>query len=213
MTAASIYKTAISLEREGDYASALPRFRKCLELKEYDRCDVLFHIGWCLEQKGEKEDAIFSYREAAELDGDANCRMNSAFRAGWLLMHTKDYSRAAELYRKAIDLGEYTGIKDDIYQNAAYWYALCQESRGCYLEALEWYRLVQEIAPLLDPESRYRQINCFNRIGLYRQALEMCYSFQQSPPNVFDQNRYEELRRLANREQELLEACLSEEFL
>lgn len=103
-------------------------------------------------------------------------------------------------------------IQDEIYRNAAYWLAVCLEAQGRYLKALEYYHIVQEISPLLNPESRIREINCLNRIGMFEKALEVCRSFEKPAPPVFPEERYRRLCELAQRERQMLESCLRDEL-
>ena len=214
MIALSLYEQALKYEREGNYARAFNLFQECLAGQEYERGDLLFHCGWCLEQEDSRDmrQALSFYREAAETGENLTCKMNSLFRAGWLLMHEKDYPAAAEYYHRVIRLGNAAAICDEIYHNALYWLAVSLEAQGQYIEALKCYRAVQKISALLNPESRFREINCLNQIGSFSEALTVCKSFEEPPPTGFDEARYRELRALADKEYRALETCLSEEF-
>lgn len=215
MATLSLYEQALEYERQGNYTRAFNLFHECLERQECDRGDILFHCGWCLEQEDGRDvrQALSFYREAAEASENITCKMNSLFRAGWLLMHEKDFTLAAQYYLRAIRLGDRATAFDEIYQSALYWLAVSLEAQGQYIEALKCYRAVQKITPLLTPESRFREINCLNQIGSFAEALAVCRSFEEPPPAGFDEARYRELRALAIRECQMLETCLSEEFI
>jgi tetratricopeptide (TPR) repeat protein len=209
------YENAMALESQGRFREAFALFKILLDSNDIpDRGDLFFHCGWCLEHEKNLDDqpAYDYYRQAAHETAIPVCRMNSFFRAGWLRMGEKNYKEAIELYRKAIELHESRTVHDGIYREAAYWLAVCLEGTGRYLEALEWYRTVQRIAPLLAPESRFREIQCLNRIGAYPEALEVCRWFEREPPQGFDKNRYKELRSMTEHERKMLEDCLCDEY-
>jgi tetratricopeptide (TPR) repeat protein len=216
MTAVTQYEKALELEASGVYNEAFVLFRNLLNSKnKKDRGDILFHCGWCLENSNnvDRRLAIDYYRQALETTSSLVCRMNSLFRSGWIRMGDKEYQEAVELYKRAIELHQSMDVHNGLYRDASYWFAVCMENMGHYLEALKWYRVVQKIAPLLDPESRFREINCLNRIGAYQEAMEVCRSFESEPPEGFDNNRYNELYSSAKQEQKMIEECLSDNFL
>jgi len=208
------YEDGLNAERNGDFKKALRLFQESLSKESPDEGDVYFHFGWCLEQDkdGDSGQALHFYQKASSLARSSICRINSCFRAGWILMHAKEYQRAAAMYKSAIDLGEQTGNKAEIYPHAAYWYAVCLESQGRYLDALDWYRHVRTLSDQLDPECRLREIICLNQVGSYETALQVSLTFENPRPAGFDLRRYEELRAVAMREREMLQACLSVDF-
>lgn len=209
----SLYQQALQFEQEGDFARAFNLFYECLCAAEQDRGELLFHCGWCLEQDKERDvrQALSFYREAGEIAGNPVCRMNSLFRAGWLLMHQKEYAEAEEMYRQAVRTPVEKGA-EQLYIHAAYWLAVCLEVQGRVLESLQWFRSVQQLSPQLSAEARYREICCLNRIGAYAEALEVCRRFDEPAPPGMDEMRYRELRELAKHERRILESCLTEEF-
>ena len=203
-----LYRQALNAEQAGRYAEAISLFVDCLTDPALDEGDLCFHRGWCLENLGHRDKAIALYGRASDLARLPGCRLNSFFRAGWLVMHEKDFVKAAHLFRCAIDYGDVADAKDDTYANATYWYAVCLESQGRFLDALTWYRYAQDLLLQLNPESRYRQIVCLVHVGLYTDALELCYTFN-APPGEFDGKRYATLQAEVQREREMLEACYS----
>lgn len=215
MSDISRFELALRYEREESYERAYKLFHACLNEAGHDRGDLFFHCGWCLEQLGETRwaQALQFYRNAAELATDTGCRMNCHFRSGWILMQQKDYWLASQALAAALRVGDDANRLDEMYQNAAYWYAFCLEAQGRYLQALEWYSLVEKLSPWLNPESRLRRIFCYNRIGAFERAVEVCHSFENPPPPRFDGSRYAVLRSLASREREILEACLADDFM
>ncbi len=205
------YESALKLESEKQFEQAFHQFEKLLFSTNVDRGDVLFHCGWCLENAPELDSklAVFCYQEAAEVAAIALCRMNSSFRAGWLLMHEKNYREADKWFSNAIAIQCKTPASELIYTDSLYWLAVCKESQQRYFDALDSYREVAEIAPQMAPESWYRQIQCLNKIGNFEQALEVCSFFAQSPPQGFDHNRYRDLQKLVATEREWLTECLT----
>lgn len=205
------YESALKLESEKQFEQAFHQFEKLLFSTNVDRGDVLFHCGWCLENAPELDSklAVFCYQEAAEVAAIALCRMNSSFRAGWLLMHEKNYREADKWFSNAIAIQCKTPASELIYTDSLYWLAVCKESQQRYFDALDSYREVAEIAPQMAPESWYRQIQCLNKIGNFEQALEVCSFFAQSPPQGFDHNRYSDLQKLVATEREWLTECLT----
>ncbi len=205
----TLFHQALTLEYEGRFAEAFELFQKCFADPTFDEGDISFHCGWCLENEKKQHQALMLYAKAAELTRIPSCKLNSYFRSGWVLMHEKDFVKAADMFRYAIEYGELVHLQNETYEHAVYWYALCLESQGLYLEALKWYRLAQAASMQLDPESRYRQIVCLNQVGLFNDALNVCRTFDAPAPDDFDNQRYETLRNEVRKEREMLEACLT----
>ncbi len=65
---------------------------------------------------------------------------------------------------------------------------------------------------MLDPEARFREIQCTTQIGAYTEALHLCRTFAQPPAPGFSEERYRELQALAEREQKIIQALLAENF-
>ena len=208
------YQQAMAEERNENFHAALKLFEDCLSRNDLDKGDVLFHCAWCQEhnEAGDKEEATRLYFEASRIAHSNACRLNSMFRAGWLLMHAKEYSQAATMFRHAIDYGDVVDLKIEPYQQAAYWYAVCLETEGQFLEALQWYRLVEGLAPQLRPESHWRQVHCLESVGSYGDAVEVCNRLAKPAPDGFPVSRYNMLRDLAVRERQLLSESLSDPF-
>lgn len=208
----STFDRALLAEREGKFHDALKLFQTCLADEEYDEGDVLFHCGWCSEQEeaGSNDQALRYYELAAAEARMPECKLNSFFRAGWLLMHQKEHAKAATMFRHAIDYGELSYHKNETYNQSAFWYAACLESQGWYIEAIRWYRLVRLLSPKLDPECRLRELACLNQIGSYDEAYRLCQTFDAPPPAGFEAQRYGELRVAASMEREMLQQCFSD---
>ena len=208
----STFDSAVMAEREGRYNEALQLFQRCLAEEDCEQGEILFHCGWCTEQEGSdvSGQALRYYELASAESHMPECKLNSFFRAGWLLMHQKEYAKAATVFRYGIDYGELSYHKNEIYNQSAFWYAVCLESLGWYIEAIKWYRLVRVLSPQLDPESRVRELTCLNQIGSYDEALTLCESFDAPPPGGFNVSRYQELRTVISRERNLLQQGLSE---
>lgn len=207
----SLFRQALALERDRAFAEAFTLFQHCCSDPAFDEGDLAFHCGWCLENMQQSEQALAFYAKAAELSRIPSCKVNSYFRSGWIAMHERKHENAADFFRKAIDCGDLLFVQDDAYRHATYWYAVCLEAEGLYLDALVWYRRAQSLSPLLEPESRYRQILWLVRIGLYDEALNVCRTFDAPPPEEFDRSRYEELRSHARHERNMLAACVNSE--
>jgi tetratricopeptide (TPR) repeat protein len=199
------YNYAFNLESSKYFKEAYKIFLKLFENESFDSGDLAFHCGWCLENinQGRTTEVISYYQKAGETATDLKCRYNAYFRTGWVHLQLKDYRKSAEAFKKVIDISD--SFDDDIVQNAIYWYALSLESLGCYLEAVKWYRIVADICPSLNPESRRREITCLINVGLFKDALKVCYTFYNPPPNPFNRERYLELKKYAEKEIKLLE--------
>lgn len=205
---ATLYHRALALEHEGRFAEAFRLFEQCAEDATFDEGDLAFHCGWCLENAGETARALEFYERAASLARVPACKLNSYFRAGWLLMHAKETIAAADFFRYVVDYGDLVDLRNDAYQHGMYWYAHCLEVSGRYLDALTWYRRVQELAPQLDPESRLRQIFCLVHTGQFNEALNVCRTFDAPVPEGFDPQRYTALRDVVGTEHRMLERAL-----
>jgi tetratricopeptide (TPR) repeat protein len=208
----SVFNTALLAEQKGEYQQALQMFQTCLAEDEYDPGEVLFHCGWCSEHvsNGDNTRALRYYELAAVDTINSECRLNSFFRAGWLLMHQKEHAKAATMFRYAIDYAELSHHKNETYNQSAFWYAVCLESQEWYIEAIRWYRLVRLVSPHLDPESRLRELSCLNRIGSFHEALGLCCTFDSPPPIGFDERRYRELQAVVYGEKAMLERCVAD---
>jgi tetratricopeptide (TPR) repeat protein len=208
LTISKDYDYALNLERNSSFTDAYKIFLSLLNNENYDYGDIAFHCGWCLENigQGRTNEVITYYINAGENASDIKCRYNAFFRTGWVYFQLKDFRKSAEAFKKVIDISEDYG--DNIVQDAIYWYALSLESLGYYLEAIKWYRIVTEICPSLNPESRRREISCLINVGLYRDALKVCYSFLNPPPGPFSRDRYNDLKVFAEKEIKILELSL-----
>ncbi|UCG57565.1 MAG: tetratricopeptide repeat protein [Phycisphaerales bacterium] len=211
----SDYERAVKYEIYGDYSKAYELFQRCLLENTHDKAELLFHSGWCSELDVELDDgvALACYERAAELAVSPVLRVDSFFRAGWLLMQAKEYAKAGAFLKQALDVADLVGLKNETYRHAAYWYAVCLETQGFYIEAIKRYRLIQEIAPLLSPECRLREIVCLNHVGSYQEALSACLEYDSDPPEGFDVDRYRELSSKVERERDVLEKCLAHQLL
>jgi tetratricopeptide (TPR) repeat protein len=207
-----MYSEAITAERLGKFALALQMFLETIEQGTDDEGELYFHCGWCLEQddRGNKLKALFYYQKAAIYAHSPACKINGFFRAGWLLMQSKEFAKAATMFRSAVDYGELVDVRTEAYHHAAFWYASCLESLALYLDAIRWYRFVEALDPRLDPESRYREIICLNQVGSFEEAYRVCLSFESPSSADFDRQRYDDLCALVKKEKEILYACLSE---
>jgi hypothetical protein len=78
---------------------------------------------------------------------------------------------------------------------------------------IKWYLLVQRLSPKLYPESRFRELVCLSKVGLSREAFQVCLAFDDPPPAGFENRRYDELRALVHRECENLSSCTSDNLL
>jgi tetratricopeptide (TPR) repeat protein len=211
MNTTFLFDRALALEQCNHFLEAFQLLQQCLQNNVHDRGDVLFHIGWCIENSNRRDDAIPYYQKAVDETAFPITKMNASFRAGWIRMHQKEYRKALGWYKKAIDCKELLPSETQIYPQAVYWYAVCAEALGQFLEALEWYRYSQLLFPSLDPESRYRQVVCLTQIGSYLEALQLCKSFESPAPHQFSEERYLELQQLAKRERTLIEAALMDD--
>jgi len=217
MVSTAHYERALAHEQQGEFAQALVLYQACLAHGTDDPGDLLFKCGWCLEHEHSLNNptqlqALDYYIQAAEVSHTPATIQNSLFRAGWVLMQEQRWLEAAQFLRKVIDGAELLELRDAFYAHAVYWYAVCLETQGRFIDALEWYRLAQAIAPVLQPESCLREILCLEQIGSYHEALHLCSAFHANPPANFDAERYAELFSVVNRKKAILEACLNQNF-
>ena len=214
MESLSDYEQACKHELQGEFSQALALYQKCLAHQEYDQGDILFKCGWCAEQDKSvgtptNADALAYYQKASEIARVPATKLNSLFRAGWLLMHDKQWPEAGQCLKRAMECAEQSDLKTRIYEHTLYWYAVCLETQGHFLEAIQWYRLAQEIAPELKLESCVREICCLDQIGLYQEALNVCLTFASMPSEGCDEKRYNELFSLVQHKKNILKECLS----
>lgn len=207
------FEKAVQYENAGEYGKALELLRQCLSEDGHDKGNLYFHCGWCLEndRSGDRSMAVRFYDQASGEAASVLVRVNGSFRAGWILLQEKDYGKAAAAFKQAISIAEQMYLDHDLYHQAAFWYAVCLEHLGQYIEAAVRYAAVQRLSASLAPESRYREIICHNQVGRYEAALRVCRSFPEHAPDGFDSNRYAELRELVKNEESLLLRCLSED--
>jgi len=215
MSVSTLFEKAMKLENSGKYDKALQLFDGLLQNSEYDKGDLLFHCGWCLENldPNKTKEVLKYYEEAAQITQVPICRMNSQFRCGWLMMHNKDYQVAISYFLNSIELHEATQVDDGLYHQSLYWCAICYEFLGFFIESIKLHQQIQKIAPLLNPESRYREIQCLFKIGSYTEAIQICQTFRDTPPNGFDKIRYQQLRNLTELELESLQDYFPDSFL
>jgi tetratricopeptide (TPR) repeat protein len=208
----TLYEKAVQFENAGEFGKAFELLKLCLAGNGHDRGDLAFHMAWCLENdtNGDRSSALQYYEQAFAEARSLAVRVNSAFRSGWVLMQERDHERAEAAFRKAAALAERSHLDNELYHNALFWHAVCLENKGQYLDAVERYRLVQQLSPILAPESRYREILCHNQVGRYEEALALCRACSAQAPAGFDQRRYAELYDLAKKEEALLVRCLGE---
>jgi tetratricopeptide (TPR) repeat protein len=210
----SKYEQALKLENEGRFLAAFPLFKECLNDRNYDYGDILFHCGWCTEST-EIEDrqlALSYYKKAAKAAAHPVCKMNSSFRAGWILMHLNKNIDAIEWLKNAVQIGHSEGEFNSIYSEALYWCAVVLEAENRYLDAINLYRAVEGISDQLNPESRYREIISLIAIGNYNEAYSLCKTFSEPIPGGFSEERYAELKNLVKKEQNILEYSLNDEL-
>jgi tetratricopeptide (TPR) repeat protein len=206
------YDLAVKLEKAGNFVAAYNIFQACLTDSNLDYGDILFKCGWCLENisNTEFESTVSYYLKAGATSKSTDSRMNSFFRAGWILMHVSKNEEAIKAFKYAIQIGHSEGNYGTIYLDSLYWCAVCLESEGRFLDSIYLYRAVKEISSLLNPESRYREIICLIAVGLYADAIQLCNSFVSPPPAGFPADRYSELKILVEKEKNLLTECCNE---
>jgi len=208
----TLFAKAVEHEMAGEFSKARELLEQCAAVQCHDQGDLAFHLGWCLENEpdGDRLSALQHYEQAFAEAPALVTRVNSAFRIGWVLMQDRAHERAESAFRKAVELAERSHLDHQVYHYALFWYAVCLENRGQYLDAVERHRLVQRLSPVLAPESCYREIISHNQVGQYEEALMLCRSYPASAPEGFDPLRYAELYNLAKKEEALLVLCLAE---
>jgi len=113
--------------------------------------------------------------------------------------------------KNAAQIGHAEGEFNSIYTEALYWCAVALEAESRYLDAINLYRAVKGISDQLNPESRYREIISLIAIGNYSEAYSLCKTFSEPVPAGFSEERYEKLKKLAKKEQNILEYSFNDE--
>jgi tetratricopeptide (TPR) repeat protein len=205
------YEKAVHYEHAGEYEKAFDLFRHCLSEDGHDKGTLNFHCGWCLEniRDGDRNRAVRFYEKASGEAESVLVRVNSSFRAGWIQLQDKEQEKAADAFRNAIDLSVQVNLDHELYHHAVFWYAMCLEHQGRYLEATHQYSVAQRLSATLAPESCYRMIVCCNQVGKFEDALKACGTFPVHVPAGYDPLRYAELAAVVRREETLLLRCLS----
>lgn len=171
---------------------------------QVDKADLYFHLAWCSEQEDSSntEQTIDYYKQCIENTESSALAGNANFRIAWVLMHNNDYQNAQIYFHDAIHCLEQE--QNNIYFDAIYWYAVCLERHGRYLEALKYYQSLDN-QPELMFESFYRQIICCNHVGDFEAALQICDRFfTKNMAEIVDKNRYAELEKMVQTEKDSL---------
>ena len=210
-----MFSEAINYEKQENYPEAQRLFAILAEHDTDYKHEILFHCGWCIEcdPNSDTSEAHDYYRRAAELSHEVAFTMNSYFRLAWISMGIGDYMRATKELGHAIELGKKEHKNCDIYHHALYWYSVCLEHSGQYIDALAGYREVQVLSDALAMESKYREIVCLNNIGSYSDALKVCISVSPLPVHGSNERRFREIYSLIQTEREILEKILAEGIL
>ena len=208
------FEIGIQLEKAGYFQLAYSYFKDCMPHQKFDLGDIYFHCGWCAENLNyiEKNTAIENYLQAGKLSLDTSCRANGYFRAGWIFMHLDKNKNAINCFLNSIEFSKDDLSTTELYSDSLYWCAICFERENRIIDAIGYYRKVKENSKRLNPESRYRELMCLITIGSYTESLEICQSFEFPAPDGFSLKRYSELKKLADNEKKIIEACLSTEF-
>ena len=200
------YELALDFERSSYFLPAYVLFKECLADRNFDQGDVLFHCAWCIEHISgtDKRRSVSYYLLSAKLAEDTVCKMNSYFRAGWVLRHMDENTEALNSFSKVIEIGHSKGFFNSIYIDALYWFAVTLESENKFLDAIKIYRAIAGLSDELNPECRYREMLCLITVGKYIEAIDVCSSFESPCPKSFSSDRYNELRELAMHEKSIL---------
>ena len=200
---------AISAIERADFPCAVAMLDSLTPATVEEIAAVLFYRTFCRESLGDSDHlALFGcYQRAAEDLTAPLLRSQALFRAGWMLVHLNDYHGAEPYFAGAVTLCCAVGIKTGIYSHAAYWQALCWETEGRYLDAIERYREIANLDEAFRAECFYRTIQCFVVVGALEAALsacgeaEACLAESSNPRDV-------EVRRMIGREREMLQTAL-----
>ena len=171
---------------------------------EVDKANLYFHLAWCSEQEGSgnTEQIIDSYKQCIKKTESSALAGNANFRIAWVLMQNDDYQNAQIYFHNTIHGLEQE--QNNTYFHATYWYAVCLERHGGYLEALKYYQSLDN-QPELMFESFYRQIICCNHVGDFEAALKICETFlSKNTAEIVDKNRYTELEKMVETEKDSL---------
>lgn len=208
----NIFQAALDCEAAGEFRKAYELLTQCLSDTGRAPGEIAFHRGWCLENcaDADRERAIGFYEQAAEKASDDALKSNACFRSGWLLLQQKEHGKAASSFKKVLDLARQAQIDSDLYHQTLFWYAVCLEHLGRYIEAAHCHDTVRQLSSKLSPESVYRKILCHNQVGNYEAAAAECRWFQRECPEGFSPSRFDQLAELIKKEELLLSRSLKE---
>jgi tetratricopeptide (TPR) repeat protein len=187
---------------------ALALFESLSGRPGFDAANLHFHCGWSAELAKRDEAAITHYRQVATLAAAPALHVHARFREGWIRYCQHNTSAALLALEEATHLAETHGINNAIACHAEYWYAVCLEQDGRFIDALRHYRRGRACDDL-HVEAAYREILCLIAVGLYREAVEACDAFLNDAPPTAASARHQEVAALVREEKASLEKSLA----
>ncbi len=154
----------------GDYQQALGRYRKAVELSPRDG-EMLYHVGFCEEMLGRKEEARAAYESSAELLGAQDVAFSWPSQRMAQLLLSDDVAGAVEWARRAV------AAEPELAVNH---YVLAK----VYLQGNQVREAVDELqqAARLDPKDpsvRYLLSTAFTELSQPEQARQARLDFQR----------------------------------
>lgn len=190
-----------------EYEMAEAKFRMVLDSQDTDDTEIKFRLAFCLEMQGKFEEAESYYFQIGASDGPPAILGDALFRIAWMAMNLKDHEKAIIYYKKSSEILKESPDSRRIYKDAIYWMALSYEVLGQTIKALNIYEQIADddfwIWDVCD-----RKIKCFDKIGLYEDALDCCREFEDHYKEKSDVKRAKELYPGIKKFKEQLEKLL-----
>jgi tetratricopeptide (TPR) repeat protein len=207
------YEKALALLSENRFAEAYSLFRQCVGIDGISQADLLFNCGWCLENIGNSRKQTSSYYLSSYTSAQRDeLKLHAGFRYSWVLIEEKKYSEAQSFLSKILAETKLALTESPMLRNVAYWFAVCLELEGRYLDAIDNYHKVESFnGEGLALEAQYRKIICLNQVGKLEAALQSADEFLSLPSLSGDEGlRQSELIRIVAHEKSQIERAFAE---
>lgn len=208
MTNTNLKDQCIALFDNKEYKRAEDCFRKLLKSEEPDFNEIKFRLAFCLEMQEKYEEAESFYIQAGSSESPPELTGDAFYRVGWMAMGQKDHSKAIHYFQRASEVLKESLRCQRIYRDSVYWLAISYEAAGQIIKAIKVYKQIEN-DPFWYRDVCYRKIKCYDKIGLYREALECCMKFEADykPETAVKRatELYREIKKIKDQLTEILE--------
>jgi len=140
-----------------------------------------FEEAFALESRGDESGAERGYQDVLRLSPAGFAGAMARFRLGWLRMTRREPGSAVAWFDEAAR--EFEALPDapahrEMRAESLYWLALCRESIGEVLAAIDGYRQLTA-DPRWHLDAWFRMAICHDKVGRFSEALECCRHFDQ----------------------------------